>query len=87
MSESRSDMGVRESRLYQDVYLDHRDAMFRATTFIARQGGPRLSGDAKEILIAQRERARDWLLAQEEPDDLLAAYECFLERWNPVFLD
>ena len=87
MSETRSDKLVRESRLYQDVNIDHRDAMYRAMTFIARRGGPLLPGDAKEVLIAHRERARNWLLAQEEPGDLLTAYECFLERWSPVFLD
>ena len=80
-------MLVRESRLYQDIYLDHRDAMYRAMTFIARRGGPRLPGDAKKVLFAHRERARDWLLAQEEPGDLLTAYERFLERWGPVFQD
>lgn len=87
MSETRSDSLVPESRLYQDVYLDHRDAMYRATTFIARQGGPSLPGDAMEVLIAHRERARDWLLAQEEPKDLLASYESFLKTWSPVFPD
>lgn len=49
-------MLVRECRLYQDVYLDHRDAMYRAMTFIARRGGSRLPGDAKEVLIAHRDR-------------------------------
>lgn len=73
-------MLVRECRLYQDVYLDHRDAMYRAMTFIARRGGPRLPGDAKEVLIADRDRAPDWMLAQEEPGDLFTAYKCFWER-------
>jgi hypothetical protein len=86
MSETQSGMLVRESRLYQDLYLNHRDAMYRAMTFIARRGGPPLPGDAKEVLTAHRERARDWLLAQEELTYFLAAYERFLQSWNPVFL-
>lgn len=87
MSETQSDVFIRESRLYQDLSLNHRDAMYRAMTFIARRGGPSLPGDAKDVLTAHRERARDWLLAQEEPNDLFAAYERFLQSWNPVFLD
>ena len=87
MSETRADAAVRESRLYRDVHLDHRDAMYRAMTFIARRGGPSLPGDSKQALIAHRERARDWLLAEEEPSDLVAGYEHFLERWSPVFRD
>lgn len=80
-------MSIRESRLYQDVHLDHRDAMYRAMTFIARQGGPPLPGDTKEVLAAHREHARDWLLAQEDPGDLLSSYERFVQIWSPVFLD
>jgi hypothetical protein len=80
-------MGVKGSRLYQDLYLDHRDAMYRAMVFIAKQGGPALPGDAKEVLIAHRETARDWLLAQREQGDLLAAYARFLRLWSPVFPD
>ena len=87
MSETSSDSALRESRLYQDLHLDHRDAMYRAMTFIARRGGPCPPGDSKEALIGHRGPARDWLLAQEEPSDLLAAYERLLERWSPVFPD
>ena len=80
-------MSIRESRLYQDVHLDHRDAMYRAMTFIARQSGPPLPGDAKEVLAAHREQARNWLLAHEDPGDLLSSYERFVQIWSPVFLD
>jgi hypothetical protein len=80
-------MSIRESLLYQDLHLDHHDAMYRAMTFIARQSGPPLPGDTKEVLIAHRERAQDWLLAQENPGDLLASYERFVQIWSPVFLD
>ncbi len=80
-------MSIRESRLYKDLYLDHRDGMYRAMTFIAREGGPPLPGDAKEVLIAHRDRACDWLLAHGGGGDLLAAYERFLQHWNPVFVE
>jgi hypothetical protein len=78
---------IRDSRLYQDLDLNHRDSMYRAMSFIAQQGGPRPPGNQKEALIGHRERARDWLLAQKEPGDLLAAYERFRRTWSPVFLD
>ena len=78
---------IRESWLYQDLDLDHRDSMYRAMTFIAQRGGPPPAGNTKEALIAHREQARDWLLAQKEPGDLLAAYERFRRVWSPVFLD
>ena len=87
MSEIPTDSALRQSRLYQDVHLDHRDAMYRAMTFIARRGGPHPPGDSKAALIRHRAPAMDWLLAQGEPGDLLAAYERFLERWSPVFPD
>jgi hypothetical protein len=78
---------IRDSRLYQDLDLNHRDSMYRAMTFIAQQGGPPPPGDRKDDLTAHRERARDWLLAQEEPGDLLATYERFRRAWSPVFLE
>lgn len=87
MSETNSGTTIRESWLYRDLHLDHRDAMYRAMTFIARQGGPLVPGDAKETLAAHREQARDWLLAQEDPGDLLVAYERFVQSWSPVFSD
>jgi hypothetical protein len=87
VSETRSDVLVRQSRLYQDVNLDHRDAMYRAMTFIERRGGPKLPDHTKEDLIAHREQARDWLLGQLQPGDLLTAYDLFVERWSPVFPD
>jgi len=75
------------SPLYQDLHRDHRDAMYRAMAFIAGQGGPPPPGDAKEILVAHRERAREWLLAQADPVDLNARYERFRIGWSPVFAD
>ncbi|MCI0535976.1 MAG: hypothetical protein L0Z50_12190 [Verrucomicrobiales bacterium] len=78
---------VRESRLYQDLDLDHRDAMYRAMTFVARHGGPPLPGDTKELLQAHRDEAKNWLLAQERVGVLLAAYEHFVQHWDPVFLE
>lgn len=87
MSAPESATTIRESRLYRDLHLDHRDAMYRAMTFIARNGGPPVPGDAKEALAAHRERARDWLLAREAPGDLLADYESFVQTWSPVFPD
>jgi hypothetical protein len=87
VSETNSGTTIRESWLYRDLHLDHRDAMYRATTFIARQGGPPVPGDAKETLAAHRKQARDWLLAQEDPGDLLVAYERFVQSWSPVFSD
>jgi hypothetical protein len=81
----QADTLVRQSRLYGDLHRDHRDAMYRAMTFIERQGGPPLAGDTTEVLVAHRERALTWLLLQPEPGDLLAAYESFAERWSPVF--
>lgn len=80
-------MAIPESRLYQDLDLDHHDAMYRAMTFIARRGGPRPPGDTREALAAHRALARDWLLAQEEPGDLLADYDRFVQLWSPVFPD
>jgi hypothetical protein len=76
-----------QSRLYKDLYLDHRDAMYRALTFIERQGGPAVSGDTKEALMSQRDLARDWLFAQTAPQRLLREYEQFAKNWSPVFPD
>ena len=87
MSKTRYDRLIQKSRLYQDLYLDHRDTMYRAMTFIARNGGPLPAGDTKEVLAEHRERDRDWLLVQEKPGDFLAAYEHFLQSWSPVFKD
>lgn len=87
MNGTRSGTAIRESRLYRDLHLDHRDAMYRATTFIARQGGPPVPGDTKETLAAHREQFRDWLLTYEGPGDLVAAYERFVQSWSPVFPD
>jgi hypothetical protein len=61
--------------------------MYRAMTFIARQGGPDVPGDTQEVLAAHRLQALAWLLAQGEPGDLLAAYDRFLQQWSPVFPD
>jgi hypothetical protein len=80
-------MSISESRLYQDLYLDHHDAMYRAMTFIAHHGGPGPPGNTRDVLATHREVARDWLLAQEDPGKLLAAYERFLQHWSPVFPD
>jgi hypothetical protein len=77
---------IRESSLYRDLELDHRDAMVRAATFIARHGGPPVPGDTMDALRAHREPAKAWLLAQEGPGPLLADYDRFLEHWSPVFL-
>lgn len=76
---------LESSRLYQDLHLDHRDAMYRAMTFIERQGGPPLPGDRLEMLTAQRAVALDWLRAQRPAGELLAAYERFVRLWSPVF--
>ena len=80
-------MSIEESRLFQDLYLDHRDAMYRAMSFIERHGGPAVTGDTKEILVAHRGRARDWLCAHTDTGNLSKAYERFLENWSPVFRD
>lgn len=87
MSTTPSDMLIRGSRLYQDLSLDHHDALYRAMTFIARRGGPTLPGDTMAVLTAHREPAQAWLLAQKEPGEILLAYERFLQRWSPVFVD
>lgn len=87
MTQEQFDMSIEGSRLYKDLHLDHRDAMYRAMVFIARQGGPPLSGDAREALVAHRGRARDWLSAQGNHRDLFADYERFLQAWNPIFRD
>ena len=75
------------SRLHEDLYLEHRDAMYRALTFIERRGGPALTGDTMEILVNSRDRSREWLDAQNDRADLLKAYDQFVETWSPVFLD
>lgn len=74
-------------RLYEDLYLEHRDAMYRALTFIERRGGPALTGDTREILVNSRDRSREWLDAQSDRADLLKAYDQFVATWSPVFLD
>jgi hypothetical protein len=84
-NERPPDKYIRESRLYQDLYLNHRDAMYRAITFIANNGGPGYSGDTKAELIAHRDQAHAWLIAQENLDELFAAYASFVARWSPVF--
>lgn len=76
-----------KSRLHEDLYLDHRDAMYRALSFIERRGGPALTGDTREILVNSRDRAREWLEAQSDSAGLSKAYEQFVETWSPVFHD
>lgn len=78
---------ILKSKLYKDLYLNHRDTMYRAMTFIAQNGGPPPSANIEEALVAHRESARDWLLVQKAPSDLLVAYKHFLQSWSPVFLD
>lgn len=87
MSATRSEMLLRDSRLRRDLYLDHRDAMYRAMTFIARRGGPHLPGQTKEDLVTHRQEACDWLLAQEDPGELLDEYDHFWQSWSPIFPD
>ncbi len=87
MSTNRLENLIRNSRLYQDLWLDHRDAMYRAMTFIAQRGGPATEDNTKQSLIMHRSKALNWLLAQKDLDCLLAAYEDYLRLWSPVFID
>jgi hypothetical protein len=80
-------VSIAESRLNTDIHSDHRDAMYRAFSFIERHGGPSLPGDTSESLMAHRKAAVDWLFAQKKVRDLVRSYDVFVENWGPVFPD
>lgn len=79
--------GLQGSRLARDLHLDHRDALYRALTFLARHGGPPVAGDTLAELAAQRQKALDWLNGRDDGASLVAAYEAFTRNWSPVFLE
>ena len=74
-------------QLQQDLERDRRDAMYRASKFIARHGGPCPIGDSKLELVAHRAAALRWLQAQPDPGALADAYAAFVMTWSPVFKD
>ena len=82
-------MGIRASRLYQDLHSDSRDLMYRAMTYITRCGGPTIIGAPDEFadLLAVRAPMLEWLLGRAERDRILEEYAEYLERWSPVFID
>jgi len=82
-------MGIRASRLYQDLHADSRDLMYRAMTYITRCGGPTIIGPPDDLanLLASRAPMLEWLLGRSDRDKVLEEYAEYLERWSPVFID
>lgn len=76
---------VRESMLFQDLYHNHRDQMYRAMAFIAQRGGPPPPGDTVVVLTVHRVRSKNWLYSQKNPSEHLDAYEQFVHSWRPIF--
>lgn len=68
---------------------ENRDAMYRAMSYIARSGGPKIAGpvDDRANLKAQRGAMTAWLQAQRDIQRLTQDYEKYRERWSPVFKD
>jgi len=75
--------------LYQDLMSEARDPMYRAMSYIARQGGPKILGPADELanLKAHRAAMAAWLQAQEDVQRLAEDYAQYRVRWSPVFRD
>jgi hypothetical protein len=73
--------------LQQDLDGGGRDATYRAMSFIARSGGPRISAAAGEFaeLNAQRADMLAWLKAQPGLVVLAADYVRYCEQWSPIF--
>lgn len=87
MSSHFSDSELRNSRLYKDLWHDHRDAVYRAMTFITEKGGPAPTSNTRRSLMMHRDQALNWLQTQPNLNRLLADYEDYWLRWNPVFID
>ncbi len=77
------------SLLEQDLATGGRDATYRAMSFIARSGGPRIAAAAAELtaLNAQRADMLAWLAAQPGLVVLVADYVRYCEQWSPIFRD
>lgn len=77
------------SRLQQDLSGGGRDTTYRAMSFIARRGGPRLVGAAGDAanLDAQRAGMLSWLQSQPDPAALANDYLRHCEQWSPIFRD
>lgn len=77
------------SRLHQDLTGAGRDAAYRAMSFIARQGGPRIEDAASDPanLDAQRAGMLAWLQAQPNLAALANDYLRHCEHWSPIFRD
>ena len=77
------------SLLQRDLAGDHRDARYRAMTFIAGHGGPpvAVAPDDAEGMTARSEAMQRWLAEQADPASLDAAYARHIQLWSPVFKD
>ena len=77
------------SRLHRDLTGVGRDATYRAMSFIARQGGPRIEGVASDPanLDSQRAGMLAWLQAQPNHAALANNYLRYCEQWSPIFRD
>lgn len=84
---STDDKMIKKTRLYQDMYQGSRDAIYRAASFIAKEGGPPPDETTQKALAAHRTRAAKWLKSQSDIEALDMRYIEFTERWSPVFPD
>lgn len=63
--------------------------MYRAMSYIARQGGPKIVGPADDLtnLKAHRGTMLAWLQTQHDPQRLAEDYVQYRKRWSPFFKD
>lgn len=82
-------MNPNDSALHDDLTGKSHDAIYRAMSFIAKQGGPQIDGsvDDFENLVAHRACMLAWLQAHHEPTTLANGYLAFRDRWSPIFKD
>lgn len=75
--------------LCDDLMSASRDAAYRAMSFVARAGGPRIAGspDDRTNLMAQRAGMHAWLAAQPDRARLESDYLQFRKEWSPIFKD
>ncbi|MFN4079875.1 MAG: hypothetical protein ACK4NS_03150 [Saprospiraceae bacterium] len=78
---------IKKTQLYQDLYQNSREAMYRAMSFIEKQGGPPLSGTTKKALKAHRPQAAKWLKTQANHASINETYVEFVRIWSPIFPD
>jgi hypothetical protein len=86
-----STMQKPDSLLQRDLTSDSRDAIYRALSFIARNGGPKVP--VGMLNLAQwKQAARPslaWLQDQspERVNEMEARYKEYIDKWSPSFTD